>query len=168
MKADFQSHTSTAELLLSIICIQPVLLNKTFIWPEHRVPFLDPQDIAEVAGRLFLSDNAKHIGAFHTMNNGRNWLTYEEVAGILSDELGEKIVFDASYEGFTEFWGPRMGKKAEGLWDFFKFEQAKEEQWALNNFVEPTLGRKPTTVRGWIVEHKDALLHATHPVSRGE
>ncbi|EWZ94185.1 hypothetical protein FOCG_14444 [Fusarium oxysporum f. sp. radicis-lycopersici 26381] len=148
--------------------IQPVLLNKTFIWPEHRVPFLDPQDIAEVAGRLFLSDNAKHIGAFHTMNNGRNWLTYEEVAGILSDELGEKIVFDASYEGFTEFWGPRMGKKAEGLWDFFKFEQAKEEQWALNNFVEPTLGRKPTTVRGWIVEHKDALLHATHPVSRGE
>ncbi|KAJ4135456.1 hypothetical protein NW765_009427 [Fusarium oxysporum] len=148
--------------------IQPVLLNKTFIWPEHRVPFLDPQDIAEVAGRLFLSGNAKHIGAFHTMNNGRNWLTYEEVAGILSDELGEKIVFDASYEGFTEFWGPRMGKKAEGLWDFFKFEQAKEEQWALNNYVEPTLGRKPTTVRGWIVEHKDALLHATHPVSRGE
>ncbi|EWY85981.1 hypothetical protein FOYG_10645 [Fusarium oxysporum NRRL 32931] len=65
--------------------IQPVLLNKTFIWPEHRVPFLDPQVIAEVAGRLFLSDNAKHIGAFHTMNNGHNWLSYEEVAGILGD-----------------------------------------------------------------------------------
>ncbi|KAL5614024.1 hypothetical protein FOVSG1_003087 [Fusarium oxysporum f. sp. vasinfectum] len=146
--------------------IQPVLLNKTFIWPEHRVPFLDPQDIAEVAGCLFLSDNAKHIGAFHTMNNGYNWLTYEEVAGILGDELGEKIAFDASNEGFMEFWGPRMGKKAERLWYFFKFEQANEEQWALNNLVEPTLGRKPTTVRGWIVEHKDALVHATHPVSR--
>ncbi|EGU86137.1 hypothetical protein FOXB_03351 [Fusarium oxysporum f. sp. conglutinans Fo5176] len=148
--------------------IQPVLLNKTFIWPEHRVPFLDPQDIAEVAGCLFLSDNAKHIGVFHTMNNGYNWLTYEEVAGILDDELGEKIAFDASYEGFVEFWGPRMGKEAERLWYFFKFEHANEEQWALNNFVEPTLGRKPTTVRGWIVEHKDALVHATHPVSRGE
>ncbi|KAK2688492.1 hypothetical protein QWA68_012418 [Fusarium oxysporum] len=150
------------------IQIQPVLLNKTFIWPEHRVPFLDPQDIAEVAGCLFLSDNAKHIGVFHTMNNGYNWLTYEEVAGILGDELGEKIAFDASYEGFMEFWGPRMGKEAERLWYFFMFEHANEEQWALNNFVEPTLGRKPTTVRGWIVEHKDALVHATHPVSRGE
>lgn len=67
-----------------------------------------------------------------------------------------------------EFWGPRMGTKAERFWDFFKFEQANEEQWALNNFVEPTLGRKPTTVRGLIVEHKDALVHATHPVSLGE
>ncbi|KAJ9416891.1 hypothetical protein FOXG_12962 [Fusarium oxysporum f. sp. lycopersici 4287] len=71
--------------------IQPVLLNKTFICTEHRVPFLDPQDIAEVAGHLSLSDNAKHIGAFHTMNNGHNWLTYEEVAGILGDELGERL-----------------------------------------------------------------------------
>lgn len=49
------------------------------------MPFLDPQVIAEVAGRLFLSDNAKHIGAFHTMNNGHDWLSYEEVAGILGD-----------------------------------------------------------------------------------
>ncbi|KLO93103.1 uncharacterized protein LW93_6096 [Fusarium fujikuroi] len=140
--------------------IQPVLLHKKFIWPEHRVPFLDPRNVAEVAGRLFLSDNAKHIGAFHTMNNGHDWLSFEEVAGILSGELGEPIAFDGSYEGFMEFWGARMGKKAERLWNFFKFEQANEEQWALNNFVERILGRKPTTVRGWIVEHKDGLLNA--------
>ncbi|KAF4429639.1 hypothetical protein FACUT_9047 [Fusarium acutatum] len=148
--------------------IQPVLLHKKFIWPEHRVPFLDPRDAAEVAGRLFLSDNAKHIGAFHTMNNGHDWLSFEEVAGILSDELGESIAFDGSYEGFMEFWGPRMGQKAERLWNFFKFEQANEEQWALNNFVERIMGRKPITVRGWIVEHKDGLLNADHKVSWGQ
>ncbi|KAH7143278.1 hypothetical protein DER46DRAFT_581550 [Fusarium sp. MPI-SDFR-AT-0072] len=145
--------------------IQPVLLHKKFIWPEHRVPFLDPRDIAEVAGRLFLSDNAKHIGAFHTMNNGHDWLTFEEVVGILSEELGESIAFDGSYAGFMDFWGPRMGKKAERLWNFFKFEQANEEQWALNNFVERILGRKPTTVREWIVEHKDGLLNAKDTAS---
>ncbi|KAF5597598.1 uncharacterized protein FSUBG_8430 [Fusarium subglutinans] len=145
--------------------IQPVLLHKKFIWPEHRVPFLDPRDVAEVAGRLFLSDNAKHVGAFHTMNNGHDWLCFEEVAGILGDELGESLAFDGSYEGFMEFWGPRMGKKAERIWNFFKFEQANEEQWALNNFVERILGRKPTTVRGWIVEHKDALVKGDRTVS---
>ncbi|KAF5656496.1 hypothetical protein FCIRC_13635 [Fusarium circinatum] len=128
--------------------IQPVLLHKKFIWPEHRVPFLDPRDVAEVAGRLFLSDNAKHV-----------------VTGILSDELGESLAFDGSYEGFMEFWGPRMGKKAERIWNFFKFEQANEEQWALNNFVERILGRKPTTVRGWVVEHKDALVKGDRTVS---
>ncbi|KAF5240391.1 hypothetical protein FANTH_9651 [Fusarium anthophilum] len=145
--------------------IQPVLLHKKFIWPEHRVPFLDPRDVAEVAGRLFLSDNAKHVGAFHTMNNGHDWLCFEEVAGILGDELGESLAFDGSYEGFMEFWGPRMGKKAERIWNFFKFEQANEEQWALNNFVERILGRKPTTVRGWIAEHKDALVKGDRTVS---
>jgi len=58
-----------------------------------------------------------------------------------------------------------MGKKAERLWNFFKFEQANEEQWALNNFVERILGRKPTTVRGWIVEHKDSLVNLVQTVS---
>ncbi|KAJ4154522.1 hypothetical protein NW754_001470 [Fusarium falciforme] len=59
--------------------IEPVLSKKTFIWPEHRVPFMDPRDTAEVAGRLFLSDNARHIGAFHTMNDGHDWLTFSEI-----------------------------------------------------------------------------------------
>ncbi|KAF4478507.1 hypothetical protein FAGAP_12387 [Fusarium agapanthi] len=116
------------DIRLSLLQIQPVLLHKKFIWPEHRVPFLDPRDVAKVAGRLFLSDNAKHIGAFHTMNNGHDWLTIEEVAVILSDELDESLAFDGSYEGFMKVWGPKMGKKAERLWNFFKFEQANEEQ----------------------------------------
>ncbi|KAH7118044.1 hypothetical protein B0J13DRAFT_570216 [Dactylonectria estremocensis] len=135
----------------------PVLSSKTFIWPEHRVPFIDPRDIGEVAGRLFLSDNAKHIGAFHTMNNGQDWLTFQEVTGILSEVLGEEIRYDGSYEAFSEFYGPKMGPLSDLLWNFFKFEEANEVNWALNNFVERTLGRKPTSVRDWIVEHKDKL-----------
>ncbi|KAH8656331.1 hypothetical protein BGZ61DRAFT_500289 [Ilyonectria robusta] len=136
----------------------PVLSSKTFIWPEHRVPFIDPRDIGEVAGRLFLSDNAKHIGAFHTMNNGQDWLTFQEVTGILSEVLGEEIRYDGSYEAFSEFYGPKMGPLSDLLWNFFKFEEANEVNWALNNFVERTLGRKPTSVRDWIVEHKDKLM----------
>ncbi|RBQ81489.1 hypothetical protein FVER14953_20240 [Fusarium verticillioides] len=61
------------------------------------------------------------------MNTGHDWLTFEEVMGILSEELGESVEFDGSCEGFMEFWGPRMGKKAERLWNFSKFEQANEE-----------------------------------------
>jgi uncharacterized protein YbjT (DUF2867 family) len=119
--------------------MQPIRLHKTLIWPEHRVPFIDPRDVAEVEGRLLLSDNAKHIGAFHSMNNGHGWLSFEEVAGILSEEIGESIEFDGSSESFVEFWGPMMGKKAERLWNFFKFEQANEGKWALNHFVERIL-----------------------------
>lgn len=138
--------------------IKSVLARKTLIWPEHRVPFIDPRDIAEVAGKLFLSDNAKHIGAFHTMNNGQDWLTFEEIAGIISDVLGEPVAYDGSFGAFSEFYAPIMGPfVVERLWNFFKFEQANEETWALNNFVERTLGRKPTSVKGWLLEHKDVL-----------
>ncbi|KAL4875479.1 hypothetical protein BJY04DRAFT_224038 [Aspergillus karnatakaensis] len=80
--------------------ITSVLATKTLIWPEHRVPFIDTQDIAEVAGQLFLSDNGKHIGAFHTMNNGHDWLQFNEVAEILSEVLGEPIAYDGSFEAF--------------------------------------------------------------------
>lgn len=138
--------------------IKSVLTKKTLIWPEHRVPFIDPRDVAEVAGKLFLSDNAKHIGAFHTMNNGQDWLTFREVAGIISEVFGEPIAYDGSFEAFSEFYTPIMGPDVvQRLWHFFKFEEANEEIWALNNFVERTLGKKPTSVQGWLLEHKDVL-----------
>lgn len=142
--------------------IKSVLATKTLIWPEHRVPFIDPRDIAEVAARLFLSDNAKHIGAFHTMNNGQDWLTFKEVAGIISEVLGEPVAYDGSFEAFSEFYTPIMGPHVvQKLWHFFKFEEANEETWALNNFMERILGRKPTSVKGWLLEHKDALRQGT-------
>lgn len=138
--------------------VRSVLARGTLIWPEHRVPFIDPRDIAEVAGRLFLSDNAKHIGAFHTMNNGQDWLNFRDVAGIISEVFGEPVAYDGSFEAFSEFYTPIMGPfVVQTLWRFFKFEEANEETWALNNFVERTLGRKPTSVRGWLLEHKDVL-----------
>ncbi|KAG6355390.1 hypothetical protein INS49_003352 [Diaporthe citri] len=138
--------------------IKSVLAKKTLIWPEHRVPFTDPRDIAEIAGRLFLSDNAKHIGAFHTMNNGQDWLTFREIAGLISEVFGEPVAYDGSYEAFSEFYTPIMGPhKVQEMWHFFKFEEANEETWALNNFMERILGRKPTSVKGWLVEHEDVL-----------
>jgi uncharacterized protein YbjT (DUF2867 family) len=138
--------------------IKSVLAKGTLIWPEHRVPFIDPRDIAEVSGRLFLSDNVKHIGAFHTMNNGQDWLNFGEIAGIISEVFGQPVAYDGSFGAFSETYTPIMGPYVvQQLWHFFKFEEANEETWALNNFVERTLGRKPTSVKGWLLEHKDVL-----------
>ncbi|KAL1857563.1 hypothetical protein Daus18300_010322 [Diaporthe australafricana] len=142
--------------------IKSVQARKTLIWPEHRVPFMDPRDIGEVAARLFLSDNARHIGAFHTMNNGQDWLTFREVASIVSEMFGEPVGYDGSFEAWSEFYMPIMGPHViKDLWNFFKFEEANEECWALNNFVERTLGRKPTSVKGWLLKHKEVLKQTT-------
>lgn len=145
--------------------IKSVQAKGTLIWPEHRVPFIDPRDIAEVAGRLFLSDNAKHIGAFHTMNNGQDWLNFKDVAGIISEVFGEPVAYDGCFEAFSEFYTPIMGPFiVQTLWHFFKFEEANEETWALNNFVERILGRKPTSVKDWLLEHKGVLRQGSGKV----
>lgn len=37
-------------------------------------------------------------------------------------------------------------------------EEQNEVVWAPNKFVKLTIGRKPVTVREWLVEHREALL----------
>lgn len=41
---------------------------------------------------------------------------------------------------------------------FFGYEGENEVVWARNDFVERMLGRKPVSVRGWLVEHGEVML----------
>ena len=132
--------------------------ERKLIWPERLIPWIDPREVGEVAARLFLSDNHRHIGQFHTINNGHDILRFHEVADMLSQLWGEPIAYDDSKEAFFAAY-PQMGEKAQRLWDFFQYEQDNEVVWARNDFAERMLGRKPLTLREWLVEHREALLH---------
>lgn len=134
--------------------------ERKLVWPERLVPWIDPRDIAEVAGRLFLSDNHRHIGQFHTMNNGHDLLRFRDVAQLMSEVYGEPISYDGSKEGFFAAY-PYLGPIRDFLWEFFEHEQDNEVAWSLNDFVERTLGRKPKTLREWLVEHRNAVLGTT-------
>ena len=131
--------------------------ERKLIWPERLVPWIDPRDIAEVAGKLFLSDNHRHIGQFHTLNNGHDLLRFQQVAAMMSEVYGEPIGYDSSKEGFYAEYS-FMGPMRDQLWNFFQYEQDNEEVWARNDFVERTLGRKPVTLREWLVEHRNQVL----------
>lgn len=131
--------------------------ERKLIWPERLVPWIDPRDIAEVAGRLFLSDNHRHIGQFHTMNNGHDILRFQEVAAMMSQLYGEPIGYDSTREGFYAEYA-FMGPMRDQLWNFFQYEQDNEVVWARNDFVERTLGRKPVTLQEWLIEHRKLVL----------
>ena len=137
--------------------------KRTLIWHNRLVPLIDTRDIAEAAGRVLLSDNHRHIGQFHTLNNGQDMMRYNDVADLMTQVFGEKISYDGSKERFLaeylESWGPILPM----LWEFFEFEQDNEEVWALNNFVERTIGRKPITLREWLMENKRELLGLDQP-----
>jgi uncharacterized protein YbjT (DUF2867 family) len=135
---------------------ETVRRERKLIWPEHLVPWIDPRDIGEVAGRLFLSDNHRHIGHFHTMNNGHDLMRYHEVAELMTELWGEPIAYDGSREAFFSAYS-HLGPVCEFIWDYMQYEQNNEVVWALNDFVERTIGRKPTTLREWLIEHRDVV-----------
>lgn len=131
--------------------------QRRLIWPEHLVPWIDPRDIAEVAARLFLSDNHRHIGHFHTMNNGHDLLRYRDAAAVMSEVWGEPIIYDGSKDAYLAAY-EHFGAEREAIWNYMQYEQDYEAVWALNDFVERTIGRKPTTLRQWLAEHRQAVL----------
>lgn len=132
--------------------------ERRLVWHDRLIPFIDPRDIGEVAGRLFLSDNHRHIGQFHTLNNGHDLMRYSDVVELMSEVFGEKITLDSSRESFVESQSGRMGEAAAVLWEFLEYERENEVVWARNDFVERTLGRKPLALREWLQEHADLLL----------
>ncbi|MGQ4615678.1 NmrA family NAD(P)-binding protein [Nocardia sp. R7R-8] len=132
--------------------------RRTLVWPERLIPYIDPSDIAEVAGRLFLSDNQRHIGQFHTMNNGQDILRFGEVAELMSTLWGEPIAYDGSKAGFFAEYSSMGKRRLDYLWEFFRYEQDNEVVWARNDFVERTIGRRPTSVSEWLAAHRDDLL----------
>lgn len=128
--------------------------ERKLIWHDRLIPFIDPRDIAEVAGRLLLSDNHRHIGQFHTLNNGHDLMRYSDAAALMSEVLGEQITHDGSRESFFTAY-PHLAAR---LWNFFEYEQENEVVWARNDFVERVLKRKPITLRAWLEEHAQELL----------
>ncbi|WP_313808730.1 NmrA family NAD(P)-binding protein [Sphingobium sp.] len=131
--------------------------ERKLIWPERLIPWIDPVEVGEVAARLFLSDNHRHIGQFHTLNNNHDILRFHEVAALMSQAWGEPIAYDGSKEAFFAEYA-HLGPRTQMLWDFFEYDEQNEVVWARNDFVERMLGRKPRTLSEWLIEHRDALL----------
>lgn len=136
---------------------ESVRKERKLIWPEHLVPWIDARDLAEIAARIFLSDNHRHIGQFHTVNNGQDMMRYHEAAELMSEVFGEPIAYDGSEAAFFGAYS-FLGPMCEEIWQYMLYEQDNEVVWSLNDFAERMLGRKPTTLRHWLIEHRDQLL----------
>lgn len=130
----------------------------TLIWPERMVPFVAARDVGEVTAKLLMSDNHRHIGQFHTMNNGNDFMRFSDVAKLMSDVWGRKIAYDGSRESFFSAYSALGAKRLQYLWEFFKYEADNEVVWALNDFAERMLGRKPLTLRQWLEQNQAAML----------
>lgn len=134
-----------------------VRTRRVLIWPERRIPYIDPAEIAEMAGRLFLSNDQREFGQFHTINNGQDILRYGEVAEIMSDVFGERVIHDPSKESFFREYAWVGHHVLDYLWNFFKFEEQNEIGMSRNDLLEQYIGRRPMNVREWLVANRAAF-----------
>jgi uncharacterized protein YbjT (DUF2867 family) len=130
----------------------------TLVWPERLIPWIDTREVGEAAARVILSDNQRHIGQFHTINNGHDLMRFSDVANLMTEVFGVPIAHESSREAFLEGYKDTLGPRAAVLWEFFMYEQDNEVVWACNDFMERILGRKPRTLREWLVEHRTQLM----------
>lgn len=143
-----------------LVMAQTVQSQRKMIWPERLISYIDPRDLGEVAANLLLSCDERHIYQFHTVNNGQDLLTVGEIAQMLSDILKVGITHDESRQAFVEEYGVRLAMRrgvkdaAEQILDFIAYEQGNAAFHALNDFAERMLGRRPTSLRAWFMEHR--------------
>ena len=132
--------------------------ERKLIWPERRVPYIDTDEVGEIAARLLLSNDRRHIGQFHSVNNGYDFPTFEEIAALMSEVWGETIGYDGSKEAFWAEFHMLGEPMLNIIWEMFDFERSIEVTWALNNCAETILGRKPKTLRQWLIENRKKVL----------
>ena len=91
--------------------------RSTAPWPQREVPLIDVRDLGEAAARLLLSDDTRHIGQFHTINNGQDYPTTNRVSEIMTEVLRRPISHDGSGEAFNAEYGEmfvqRFGRDSE-------------------------------------------------------
>lgn len=144
---------------------QAIREKRTLINPSDRLmAFVDPRDVAEVAARILLSPNHRHIGQYYCIDNGHDVMRFSDVAAIMSEVLGVRITHDGAGETFVRELGPGYNRKmgnphaAEYFVRYFEFEYEIETVWRRTDFAETILGRKPKTLRAWLEEHRTVLM----------
>jgi len=136
----------------------------TLIWPERRIPYLDPGEVGEAAARLFLAADNADLGLVHTVNNGYDLLSATEVADMMSEVLQAPIIHDGSRDSYLAANQARAAQRfgradaADYMWHYLEYERHQERGWSLNDKLETIIGRRPRTLRAWLEQHRTMLF----------
>jgi uncharacterized protein YbjT (DUF2867 family) len=122
---------------------------------QEAVSWVDTRDLGEAAARAFLTEDARGQAWLLT---GREARTYQEVAGLLSEELGRSIRYQpASVPGYLYHLRRRRGLPWAPAVVYTVLHTAI--RMGAERRVDPTLaavlGRPPRTIADTITDHLD-------------
>ena len=88
----------------------------------------------------------------------------------MSEVFGEPIAYDGTKETFyqelAEGYRRILGndRAPEYMVRVFEYEDENEVMWRRSDVVESIIGRKPKTLRDWLIEHRDEVCRVSEPV----
>jgi uncharacterized protein YbjT (DUF2867 family) len=127
---------------------------------DHRMAFIDPNDVGEACAAVVTSGDHRHIGKTYHLDNGHDILTFTAVAALLSEVLGEEIQYDGRPETFIELNGPGLAKAlgrpdaATYFVEYLRWEREMSTVWRRTDILPFLLGRPGKTLLTWMVEHE--------------
>jgi uncharacterized protein YbjT (DUF2867 family) len=130
---------------------------------DRVVAYIDPRELGEVAGRILLSGDPRHIDQHYNIDNGQDLIRFEEATRMLAEVLRQEIEYVDDPDVFLAEAGPRyvelFGEGGDRYYmECFRFEQENQFAFRRTDFAESVLGRKPKTLRAWFEEHREVLL----------
>lgn len=135
-------------------CIEKI---KKFCFPyDHPITYIDSREVGEIAGKILASDDHRHIYHTYDLENGHDWITAKELAAMISEEFDIDLPYVGDDLDEYERETAKHPIKRYGIlmMEYSAYEMDFANRFYLSNTMEMLLGRKPTTMREWLREHK--------------
>jgi uncharacterized protein YbjT (DUF2867 family) len=125
---------------------------------RHKMPYVDPADVAEAAARVFVRRDPNDIGVVWHLNNGVDHMDWGEVAALLTRHLRRPIEHVESPQVWADTIGAGINQvmapdSAAYMSEYLKWETLKCARFYPRPELERLIGRKPKLLDHWISEH---------------
>lgn len=134
--------------------------------PQRTHGWIDAGEVGEVAARLILAGDDRHLGQTYDLDNGHDVIPWSAVADIFTSVLLRRVAFDPSPAAFLKHVAPAYVRKmgfddaADYFLEYFTWEAHHDLAWRGTDFVERVLGRRPKTLRAWIEQNAAIFISA--------
>ena len=120
--------------------------RRKFVMPcPQTQTWIHPVDIAQVCARILADDPCLHTGNTYELS-GVELISYDDIAGMLTRELGISIEYSDDEALLKEMFGHEY----ELSTNYFEFERDYYANVQATDVVERFLGRQPYPMRKWI------------------
>lgn len=144
---------------------QPILKERTIrVAFDKQLAWIDPQDVADVAAVLLLTEPEIYKGALLDLT-GSDLCRISAVADLFTEILGVRVHYDGNEDNFyraikpvfTQLWGDAA---PDYFMEYFRWETQHDHLFKLTPHVQDILQRPPRTFRQWIRENREFYLSA--------